>query len=91
MADQESGRKLDHMLGQRLTTRQIEILRGIADGKTYAEIGRELFVTEDTVRTHVRRILARLGARCAAHAVHLGHQRGLLHDRGTEDHQPPAV
>lgn len=71
-------RALDHMRGQRLTDRHLEVLRGIADGKSYAEIGQDLFLTEDTVRTHVRHLLARLGARNGAHAVHLAHQRGLL-------------
>ncbi len=41
----------------------------MADGKSNAEIGRELFVSEDTVKTHARRLFRKLGARDRAHAV----------------------
>ena len=55
-----------------LTERELQVLRGMADGKSNAEIGRELFVSEDTVKTHARRIYRKLGARDRAHAVALG-------------------
>ena len=41
----------------------------MAEGKSNAEIGRELFVSEDTVKTHARRLFRKLGARDRAHAV----------------------
>ena len=52
-----------------LTERELQVLRGMADGKSNAEIGRELFVSEDTVKTHARRLFRKLGARDRAHAV----------------------
>jgi DNA-binding NarL/FixJ family response regulator len=67
--------------GQRrvaLTERELQVLRGMADGKSNAEIGRELFVSEDTVKTHARRLFRKLGARDRAHAVAAGFRAGLV-------------
>ena len=50
----------------------------MADGKSNAEIGRELFVSEDTVKTHARRLFRKLGARDRAHAVAAGFRAGLV-------------
>jgi DNA-binding NarL/FixJ family response regulator len=67
-----SGRRLT------LTERELQVLRGMADGKSNAEIGRELFVSEDTVKTHARRLFRKLGARDRAHAVAAGFRAGLV-------------
>jgi DNA-binding NarL/FixJ family response regulator len=61
-----------------LTERELQVLRGMADGKSNAEIGRELFVSEDTVKTHARRLFRKLGARDRAHAVASGFRLGLV-------------
>jgi DNA-binding NarL/FixJ family response regulator len=61
-----------------LTERELQVLRGMADGKSNAEIGRELFVSEDTVKTHARRLFRKLGARDRAHAVAAGFRAGLV-------------
>jgi DNA-binding NarL/FixJ family response regulator len=61
-----------------LTERELQVLRGMADGKSNAEIGRELFVSEDTVKTHARRLFRKLGARDRAHAVAAGFRTGLV-------------
>ena len=61
-----------------LTERELQVLRGMADGKSTAEIGRELFVSEDTVKTHARRLFRKLGARDRAHAVAAGFRAGLV-------------
>lgn len=61
-----------------LTERELQVLRGMADGKSNAEIGRELFVSEDTVKTHARRLFRKLGARDRAHAVASGFRTGLV-------------
>jgi len=59
-----------------LTEREIEVLRLLALGLANKEIGRELGISEDTVKTHVSRILAKLGAQsrtqAALHAMRLG-------------------
>jgi DNA-binding NarL/FixJ family response regulator len=61
-----------------LTERELQVLRGMADGKSNAEIGRELFVSEDTVKTHARRLFRKLGARDRAHAVAAGFRTGIV-------------
>src|SRR3954466_4384572 len=69
---QPTGRRLT------LTERELQVLRGMADGKSNAEIGRELFVSEDTVKTHARRLFRKLGARDRAHAVAAAFRAGLV-------------
>ncbi|MEV1288478.1 helix-turn-helix transcriptional regulator [Micromonospora sp. NPDC049679] len=61
-----------------LTERELQVLRGMAEGKSNAEIGRDLFVSEDTVKTHARRLFRKLGARDRAHAVAAGFRAGLV-------------
>ncbi|WEK14488.1 MAG: response regulator transcription factor [Candidatus Microbacterium phytovorans] len=57
-----------------LTERERDVFDGIARGLTNAEIARELFLGESTVKTHVGRVLAKLDARDRIHAVILAHQ-----------------
>jgi DNA-binding NarL/FixJ family response regulator len=61
-----------------LTEREQQVLRGMAEGKSNAEIGRDLFVSEDTIKTHARRLFRKLGARDRAHAVAVGFRSGVL-------------
>jgi DNA-binding NarL/FixJ family response regulator len=64
--------------GDGLTHREIQVIAGFAAGSTNAEIGRALHLSEDTVKTHARRLFRKIGARDRAHAVAIGFQRGLL-------------
>ncbi len=61
-----------------LTSREREVLRLFAEGNSYAEAGKLLSVSTDTVRTHTRRAMSRLGARNKTHAVALAIRRGLI-------------
>ena len=61
-----------------LTDRELQILRGMSRGRSNAEIGRELFLSEDTIKTNARRLFDKLGARDRAHAVAVGMRTGFL-------------
>ncbi|MBV9271904.1 MAG: response regulator transcription factor [Candidatus Eremiobacteraeota bacterium] len=63
---------------ERLTQREREILSLLAQGQANKEIGERLNITERTVKFHVSRILARLGASNRAHAITIAQERGLL-------------
>lgn len=64
--------------GTSLTRRQRQILQLFADGHATAEVARRLELSAETVRTHTKAILARLGARDRAHAVAKGFRGGLI-------------
>jgi DNA-binding CsgD family transcriptional regulator len=65
-------------LEQEPTMREIEVLQLISDGLVNREIGVRLFLSEETVKSHVRHLLAKLQARSRAHAVAIGFRRGLI-------------
>jgi DNA-binding NarL/FixJ family response regulator len=61
-----------------LTPRELEVLLLIARGMSNAEIGQELFITEQTTKTHVGRILMKLNLRDRVQAVVLAYESGLI-------------
>jgi DNA-binding CsgD family transcriptional regulator len=65
-------------LEQEPTLREIEVLQLVADGLVNREIGQRLFLSEETVKSHVRHLLAKLQARSRAHAVAVGYRRGII-------------
>lgn len=62
-----------------LTRRELEVLVGMSNGRSNAQIGQDLYLSEDTVKTHARRLFRKLGASDRAQAVAIGMRRGLIH------------
>jgi DNA-binding NarL/FixJ family response regulator len=61
-----------------LTKREVQVLVGMSNGRSNAQIGQELFLSEDTVKTHARRLFRKLGANDRAQAVAIGLRRGII-------------
>jgi two-component system, NarL family, nitrate/nitrite response regulator NarL len=61
-----------------LTRRERQVLQLVADGLANREVGDVLYVTEDTVKSHIRNILAKLGASSRANAVAIGIRARLI-------------
>ncbi|WP_232298932.1 response regulator [Granulicella tundricola] len=68
----------DYLTSRKLSEREIEVLRLVAKGNSNKEIAAQLFVTEDTIKVHVRSMLAKLHASDRTQAVVIAIQRGLL-------------
>jgi len=68
----------EHATDDGLTPREIDILRLISGGNANKEIAAQLSLTEETVKGHVKNILAKLGAKDRTHAVTIGLKRGIF-------------
>jgi DNA-binding NarL/FixJ family response regulator len=61
-----------------LSMREMQVLTGMSQGKSNAQIGRELYLSEDTIKTHARRLFRKLVVKDRAEAVATGFRRGLM-------------
>jgi DNA-binding NarL/FixJ family response regulator len=68
----------EHATDDSLTPREIDVLRLIAGGNANKEIAAQLSLTEETVKGHVKNILAKLDANDRTHAVTIGLKRGII-------------
>jgi DNA-binding NarL/FixJ family response regulator len=68
----------EHAAEDQLTSREIDVLRLIAGGNPNKEIAAQLSIAEDTVKSHVTNILAKLGANDRTHAAMIGLKRGII-------------
>jgi len=68
----------EHVADDALTDREIEVLRGVAAGKSNKLIAAELDIAEGTVKTHMKSILPKLDAADRTHAVMIALKRGIL-------------
>jgi len=68
----------EHMSDEALTTREIEVLGQIAGGNRNKDIAEQLFISEETVKVHIKHIMEKLGASDRTQAVAIGIRRGII-------------
>lgn len=69
----------EHISDEALTEREVEVLREIAGGNRNRDIAEKLFITEETVKVHIKHIMDKLGASDRTQAVAIGVRRGIIH------------
>jgi DNA-binding NarL/FixJ family response regulator len=69
----------EHYSDEALTGREIEVLQQIAGGNRNRDIADKLFITEETVKVHIKHIMEKLGASDRTQAVAIGVRRGIIH------------
>jgi DNA-binding NarL/FixJ family response regulator len=70
----------DHMASEDLTARELDVLKGVAQGRSNKVVGVKLGISEHTVKNHLINILMKLGASDRTHAVMIGMRRGYLEE-----------
>ena len=68
----------DHLGDEELTAREIEVLRKVAGGNRNKEIADLLFISEETVKVHVKHIMEKLGAKDRTQAITIAIRRGII-------------
>jgi DNA-binding NarL/FixJ family response regulator len=68
----------DHAADEDLSSRELDVLRLIAAGNANKEVAGQLFIAEETVKSHVTNILAKLRANDRTHAVTIALKRGII-------------
>jgi DNA-binding NarL/FixJ family response regulator len=68
----------EHLSDEALTSREVEVLSQIAGGNRNRDIAEKLFITEETVKVHVKHIMEKLGASDRTQAVAIGLRRGII-------------
>ena len=73
-----AARLAEHYSDEALTDREVEVLAQMAGGNRNRDIADKLFITEETVKVHVHRIMQKLGASDRTQAVAIGVRRGII-------------
>ena len=68
----------EHMGDEALTEREVEVLRAIAEGNRNRDIANKLFISEETVKVHIKHIMEKLNASDRTQAVAIGIRRGII-------------
>jgi DNA-binding NarL/FixJ family response regulator len=68
----------EHMSDEALTEREIQVLSQIAGGNRNRDIAEQLFISEETVKVHIKHIMEKLGASDRTQAVAIGIRRGII-------------
>jgi DNA-binding NarL/FixJ family response regulator len=69
----------EHCTDEALTQREVEVLQQVAGGNRNRDIADKLFITEETVKVHIKHIMEKLGAADRTQAVAIGVRRGIIH------------
>jgi DNA-binding NarL/FixJ family response regulator len=73
-----ASRLADRMIRQSLTPRELDVLRLVSRGRTNKEIAGAMFISEETIKSHMKGLFQKLGVHDRAEAVAIALQRGLL-------------
>jgi len=68
----------EHMADETLTEREVEVLQQVAGGNKNRDIADKLFISEETVKVHIKHIMEKLGATDRTQAVAIGVRRGII-------------
>jgi DNA-binding NarL/FixJ family response regulator len=68
----------EHMGEDGLSAREIEVLEQVVAGHRNREIGKRLFISEETVKVHLKHIMEKLGAKDRTHAAAIANRRGIV-------------
>jgi len=68
----------EHLSDETLTSREVEVLRQVAGGNRNRDIAERLFISEETVKVHVKHVMEKLGASDRTEAVAIAIRRGII-------------
>jgi DNA-binding NarL/FixJ family response regulator len=68
----------EHMGDEKLTARELDVLRKIAGGNRNRDIAEQLFISEETVKVHIKHIMDKLGAKDRTQAIAIAVRRGII-------------
>jgi DNA-binding NarL/FixJ family response regulator len=75
---QVAARLAEHISDEDLTGREVEVLRKVSGGNRNRDIAELLFITEETVKVHIRHIMEKLGAKDRTQAIAIAVRRGII-------------
>jgi len=74
-----AARLAEHLSDESLTGREVDVLKHIAGGNRNRDIAERLFISEETVKVHIKHIMEKLGANDRTQAVAIAVRRGIIH------------
>jgi DNA-binding NarL/FixJ family response regulator len=78
MAPEVADQLAEHISDEKLTVREVEVLQRVGGGNRNRDIAELLCVSEETVKAHVKNIMAKLGANDRTQAVTIAVRRGII-------------
>ena len=81
----------EHMGEDGLSAREIEVLEQVVAGQRNREIGKRLFISEETVKIHLKHIMEKLGAKDRTHAAAIANRRGIVRFDSDVSQKAPKV